>query len=291
MKTYKYFIVSLISIFGCGVKGSPEPPEVIVPPKIVSMNIKQQGNMIVLFWKYNENKNIKQKIFLNGHSIKTDIYKKDNLYWIDYRIKNFNEKYCFYINTTYKGISINSPLKCISPAKYKKINEKITLEIVEDGILIRWKRKYRKTNIYRGNSYIDIKPVPYVQIKNDNVFLDKNVNLNKYYCYYITISDKHKVESNRIYSECIKFEDKFPPNQPKNVGYLIKGKELIIVWQPPEDKDIKGFIVLKNGKPIFKFLVKSYFVKIKDFKVGDIFEIISIDRAGNKSKPVYLKVE
>ncbi|RMD46997.1 MAG: hypothetical protein D6834_01605, partial [Aquificota bacterium] len=146
-------------------------------------------------------------------------------------------------------------------------------------------------NIYRGNSYTEIKPIPYMQVKNESRFLDKNVNLNKYYCYYITISYKNKIESNRIYSKCIKFKDKFPPNPPKNVSFLIRNKELIIIWQPPKDKDIKGFMILRNGKPIFKFFIKSYFVKIKNFKVGDIFTIISVDMADNKSKPVYLKIE
>ncbi|RMD45300.1 MAG: hypothetical protein D6834_03805, partial [Aquificota bacterium] len=118
MRNYKFFLIPLIFVYGCGVKGSPEPPKVIIPPKIINMNIKQQGDLIVLYWQYDKNKKyVKPKVFLNGNFIKTNIYKKDNLYWIDYKIKQFNKKYCFYINTDYKGVSINSPVKCISPIK------------------------------------------------------------------------------------------------------------------------------------------------------------------------------
>ena len=90
---------------------------------------------------------------------------------------------------------------------------------------------------------------------------------------------------------CIKFEDKFPPSPPENVTYFIKDKKLTIIWHQPEDEDLAGFLIYKNGKPYTNFIIKSYYFIDKDFKKGDTYQIFSVDKGGNKSPPVYLKIE
>lgn len=291
MKIYKKgLILSFAFISSCGVKGSPQPPQIDLPPTISYMNLKQQGDLLVLYWKYDKTKKIRQKVYINGKAINIKINHYNDYYWIDYKYPKINKEYCFYIKTTYKKFEKNSIIKCIKTTSYTKIKDKINVKIIENGILLKWNNKYNITNIYKGDSYSEIIPIPYEQIKNQNYFIDNKVNLNKIYCYYITATI-NGIESNRIYSKCIKFKDFFPPKPPINLTYIVKNKKLIIIWQPPEDKDLEGFLILKNGKPIFNAVIKSYYVEIKNYKKGDIFAIISVDKAGNKSKPAYLKIE
>lgn len=291
MKIFKYFIfISIFFIFGCGVKGSPKPPLKKVSLKFLEENIKQQGNLIIFYFRTDRQLNLdKLHIYLNDKKINLPFYNVRNYYWIEYKFPQFDKNYCFYVSYYNREI-IQSNIRCIKPQKYVKIKDKLSVLLKNDGILLKWKNKYSKVNIYKGKSYIEIIPKPYTYVKNSNFYFDKNVKLNNIYCYYITATIDN-IETNRIYSECIKYEDKFPPNPPKDLTYLIEKSKLIIIWHPPEDPDIVGFIIYKNGKPYTDFIIKSYYFIDRNFKKGDAYQIFSIDKTGNKSKPAYLIIE
>jgi hypothetical protein len=292
MKIFKAVLL-LTSIFyiGCGVKGSPKPPNEKESINFLIEDVKQQGNLVVFYWKTNKKLNIQNtKVILNDKILNTSIYHLDNFYWIDYKFTDFNKEYCFFVKTTIANDVYNSQIRCIKPQKYTIIHDKVKLILKNDGILLKWNEKYQNVNIYRGNSYIEILPIPYKQIKNENNYFDKDVSLNKVYCYYITTTINN-IETNRIYSECIKFEDIYPPHPPSNLTYLIKDNNLTIIWEPPSDNDVIGYLIYKNGKLLTNFLIKGYYFIDNHFKKGDVYAIYSVDKASNKSKPAYLKVE
>ncbi|EDP73430.1 hypothetical protein [Hydrogenivirga sp. 128-5-R1-1] len=289
MKIFKHlFLVLTLFIVGCGVKGSPKPPLKKTPLRILHEGIKQQGNIIIYFFKTKLLNLDRLNIYLNDKKLKLPVYNIRNFYWIEYEFTEFNKNYCFYIK--YNNKFVQSKFKCIKPQKYQKIKDNLKLILKNNGILLKWKNKYAKVNIYKGSSYLEILPLPYTQVRYKNYYMDKNVRLNKIYCYYITATISN-IETNRIYSECIKFEDKYPPSPPENLTYILDKNKLTIIWHPPEDEDIIGFIIYKNNKPYTNFIVKSYYFIDKTFKKGDVYQIFSIDKAGNKSKPVYLKIE
>ncbi len=288
-KIFSFLLFSgLVVSIGCGVKGSPKPPTNPSQVHITNMSAKQQGNILVFYWYLDKNLSTNQiNIFVNGklqHNIK--IHKLQKLYWIDYKFKQLNKEYCYKL----KIKDTFSNVKCIIPHKYKHINDKLNLMLKNNGILLKWNNNYPKVNIYRGNDFDKIKPIPYKSLKNSHKFLDTNIKLNTRYCYYFTATID-SIETNRVYSDCIIFKDIYPPKPPKNLTYIINGKDLLIIWDYPDNKDLKGFIIYKNGQPYLRFVLNSYYFIDKNWKKGDEYLIFSVDKAGNKSKPAYLKIE
>ncbi len=291
MKTvYKLIILGIyISVISCGVKSSPLPPEDKTPKPVNNLHLKQQGNLLVLYWNYAQTEDTKFEVYLNEKKLEFPIFKHNQLFWIEYPFNSFNTEYCFQIKVKRGLYSNTSNYKCIKTHKYSHFVENPQVSQDKDKVVIRWKSKNGKFYIYRGNNKQEIPPIPYSYEKNNNEFLDRNVESGKKYCYYLT-KEENTVETNRVYTHCITYKDIYPPEIPK-VSYIKKKENLIIILGTIKDKDFAGFLIEKNGKLITDIPLKTYYFIDKNYKNGDTYKIYSVDKEGNKSKPVYLKVE
>jgi hypothetical protein len=264
---------------------------------ITELFSKQQGDNIVVIWKYNPTyddgrplKNFKFIVYRDGDPINIIINKKGNMYWFLYPIDIFNREYCFFIE-------VKADDKVSEPSKNTCIITKLgfpptpklkNVKLLESGLELEWKGKGDITYIYRGDD-TNIVPIPVKKIENNGKYLDTSLDFNKKYCYYVTTSYKNSPESNPSNVLCKEFVDIFPPKPPSNFKIIKKGDDYYLFWTESPSKDVIGYLIYKNGKPLFSIPIKTYYFIDKNYKKGDKYYIIAIDRAGNKSKKVYLE--
>jgi hypothetical protein len=304
MKFFKISFLFLVLNFlylGCGVKGYPKPPKTFNISGIKEIHIKQMGGFAVLYWKYNkvyeDGTPLKEKInfylIFEKEKYKINPYNKDDLYWIIEPIKDFEKKLCFKVEIetekTYKKKKSN--FVCIEPVKnYPLLTTKFDVKVKENGIYLNWEKPFPKINIYREINSSLIPPIPYKTVENKSDFLDEKVQLRKKYCYFITISENN-VESNSSKIICKRFVDKFPPLPPKEGNILLEDGKLVIVWEESHSKDVIGYLIYKNGKPITEIPIKSYYFIDNTYKKGNTYEIVAVDKAGNRSEPLKIEVK
>ena len=90
----------------------------------------------------------------------------------------------------------------------------------------------------------------------------------------------------------VKMEDKTPPEPPSGGGYLIKKDTIILVWNKSPSRDVAGYLIERKGE-IFRVkentfqenLTKEYLLK-----KTIVYTIKAVDKAGNTSLPLYIKV-
>lgn len=299
LKLFAFLTVSVFFLNGCGVKGYPKPPRSFNISGIKEINVKQMGEYLVIYWYYKkvyeDGMPIKEKLnfylLSNDEKSKVNPYKNGDLYWVVEPIKNFENKICYKVSVrTVKTLKEKiSNYVCIKPEKnYPVLTTKLNLFLKEDGILLNWKKMYEQVNIYRNENSNLIPPIPYKIVKNSSEFLDKNLELNKKYCYYITIS-KNGVESSSSKIVCKKYVDKFPPLPPTDGNILKENGKIVIVWEESPSKDVIGYLIYKNGKIVSEIPIKSYYFIDRSYKSGDYYEIVAVDKAGNRSKPLKIK--
>ena len=290
-----FFTVSLILI-SCGKKGGPLPPISNTPIPVEHLKLKQMGDYLVLQWnyipKYDDNrplKNFSFKIYQDDELIKPKIYKVNYTYWFYFPIKNFKREYCFYITVeTREEKSEPSKYECLIPtSQVPPTPELRNIELKENGLKLSWSAEGKEVNIYRGEDKY-IVPTPVYKIKNTFNYLDKNILFNHRYCYYLTV-DNENVESLPSGIKCKRFVDVFPPEPPSDFRLIKKENEYYLFWTDSPSKDVIGYIIYKNGKPLVNTPIKTYFFIDKSYKDGDKYTIVAVDKAGNKSKPISIK--
>ncbi|NPA12592.1 MAG: hypothetical protein GXO45_01250 [Aquificae bacterium] len=287
------FILSSTFVLACGVKGSPKPPLTDAPATVKEINIKQQGEQLVIYWKYTpryaDGRSMAEKftfeVFSLGHRIVKNIQSEGNLYWFRYPFKSDRE-YCFRIKVkTEKSESKFSKYFCYIPTfNYPREIPYPQFSLTPDGIKIMWDNTGLKANIYKSKKKVYI-PVSYVSLVGENSFLDKQVSSGVKYCYYMTYENNNGVESNPSYLKCILFRDIFPPEPPKNPEIIRKGNDYYLIWSESPSKDVKGYFIYINGKQINKIPLKTYSIKLKGYDGKGKVEVRAVDRNGNLSPP------
>ncbi|WP_457644249.1 fibronectin type III domain-containing protein [Persephonella sp.] len=298
-KIYKLFILTVAIMFiSCGLKSSPLPPLSDEPAPVTKLNLKQQGDRFVIFWRYDgvyedgrKMKEFRFDIFTLDGKINREVERQGRIYWTYYRINSFDREYCFKIRVfNGKEYSKFSRYVCKYPEKVfpdKVYDLKIQME--EGKLILSWFSEENSFKIYRSNKSV-IPPIEYAEVKNTSTFVDRRLSYGKKYCYYITAYNG-KVEGNPSQTVCKVYRDIFPPEPPKNPELIKKGEDYIIIWTESPSKDVAGYLIFKNGKPLIKTPIKTYFFIDRSYQKGDRYYIIAVDRAGNKSEPAYLTVE
>ena len=292
-------IVLLFAFFfiSCGIKGYPGQPFSDKPSPVQNLRAKQQGNKVIFIWEYNLkyedgrpiNKPVEfYAVSFDKKPIKLKVKKYKNLYWFEKRIIPQQKTYCFKIFVKVdKKTSEFSDYRCIKVNKNYPHKVPLKLKLTEEGILLNWSIK-TSVNIYKGNLK-DVPPKVYRKSINSTKFLDIHVKTENRYCYYITIPKNKYVEGIPSKTICTFYKDIFPPEPPAD-GFLYKQNNYaLIFWDDSPSKDVKGYKVYKNKKPLFKFLLKTYYIKDKNYKKGDIYYITAVDNAGNESKPLVIR--
>ena len=300
-RVFKGIALSIILMFSsCGVKGNPKLPPSKVPEPVNDIKIKQQGSFFVIYWRYipryEDGKSIKEDFSFiieeNDNRILPDLKNKANLYWFKRKIKNYSSEYCYKITVkTERNEMAESKYFCLLPVKdFPKISPELKLLPKNEGLLLIFNNKFKAVKIYKGKNKNSIIPIPVEEIQNKNHFLDRDVVPEQKYCYYITWVLKN-IESNPSKIKCTIYRDSFKPKPPQNVELIKEDKKYIILWSPSPSIDTEGYIVEKNGKFVQRLSKDAYFYIIDNPIKGDIYTVYAVDKAGNKSKPVYLKIE
>ncbi len=293
-----FFFFSLF-IFSCGVKGPPSIPPSSIPEAVKDIHLKQQGHRIVVYWfytpVYEDKKRIREifhfKIEENDKELNIPIKSIKNLYWIERKINDFSKEYCYRIFiTTERGNTAVSKYYCILPNKnFPKEKPEFSIKLDNNGFLLIFNKNYEQIVIYRGKSKKNIPPIGKTVVSG-RYYLDTDVKIGNGYCYYATLKE-NKIEGDPSNTVCSINRDIFPPEPPKRFEYFIYRGKLFLIWTESSSKDVTGYLIERDGKVLTKDIINTYYYIINSWKKGDIFKIYSVDRGGNRSPPVYLRVE
>jgi len=297
-KIYRFFwfIIPFVLV-ACGIKGSPNPPYTTAPETVKDVKIKQQDGQLVVYWRYipryADGRPMKEQfhfeIFTLEYRVIKNINSEGHLYWFNYDFTSEKE-YCFRFQVkTPTNKSRLSRFFCYIPTKnYPSIVPDLTVSIVEEGIKLVWNQTLFKTNVYKNRKKVYY-PVPLISVEHSNSYLDKKVKDGEKFCYYITFEDKNGVESYPSTIKCVTFRDIFPPLPPVNPTVIQKDGKYFLVWSDSPSKDVIGYIITINGKPLNRKPIKDYIIYLPGYEKGDTIQIYAIDKAGNRSKPTTVK--
>lgn len=295
---FKIFLLLIIFITSCGVKGNPKPPPSFIPSAIKDIYVKQYGNKALIYFYYNKvyedqdpiKEHITFIIYKNEKKVNIPLTSKNNLYWFIDDLNSLENCYKIVVKTE-KRESLPSKPVCIIRKNIEtvKLNPP-KVDIVEEGLKIDIPLDGKEINIYKVNSEEEFYPIPYETSKS-GMSIDKNVELNKKYCYYYTLTVDKSVETEKSSTVCETFNDIFPPLPPERGKIIIYDNEATIIWEESKSNDVIGYLIYKNDKLLNPVPIKTYYFIDKNYKPSDVYKIIAVDKASNKSKELTIKNE
>jgi fibronectin type 3 domain-containing protein len=136
-------------------------------------------------------------------------------------------------------------------------------------------------------------------------YTDEDVESGKLYFYRVSAVDKAGNESKRSNSISGTARDTTPPQPPKNLQAEVKEHKVLLKWEAPPDKDLKGYYVYRGTteKDILSItpnpLPKETLEYLDEgFRKGGlvpgesyILGVSAMDNSYNESKPALIKVE
>jgi hypothetical protein len=92
-------------------------------------------------------------------------------------------------------------------------------------------------------------------------------------------------------SACITLDDKFAPAAPKSLAAVASARAISLIWQPNEEEDLAGYLVLRadtpGGKltPLTPAPVSELTFQDRTVQPGTTYTyaIVAVDKAGNRS--------
>ncbi len=107
----------------------------------------------------------------------------------------------------------------------------------------------------------------------------------------VTLIDDLSVESDAAPPACVKPVDTFPPAAPKGLQVVASERAINLIWQPNEEKDLAGYIVLRGAaanalEPITPSPVAdAAFPDAVPSGAHYFYAVKAVDKAGNASGP------
>ncbi|MEJ5172237.1 MAG: hypothetical protein WHT47_00830 [Hydrogenothermaceae bacterium] len=290
-----FFVAITGHTISCGVKGDPKPPPTDEPAPVTKISTRQIGKFGLIAFDYSGmykdgrkiQENFHFEIYKDNKPYEADIKNEGNQYWFFDQLTD--KESCYQITVkTKKNRSKLSERRCILPVKIDSYNlPDLKIINTDEGVLIKYQNR-DLINIYKVNSPQQFTINIHKQI--DREYIDTEVENGKTYCYYYTVYISKDVESDFSKTVCIEYRDTFPPNPPTKLK-IVKNEDssATLIWQESNSKDVIGYIVYKNGKPILDIPTKSYYFIDKDYREGDTYTIYAVDKAYNKSTPVEVR--
>lgn len=290
---FRILIIIALFIASCGVKGNPKPPPSNVPSPITKLYAKQYGENIIIYFQYiptykdgrNIEKPINFKIYKDNKPFDTKIFNNQSYYWFFDSISQKESCYTVVVETE-KDESQSKPV-CFKGKKIETQEPKgLNIDILEEGLKISIDTD-TPLYLYKVEKEDAFIPITYKKLTTKE-YIDKDVQLNKTYCYYYTII-KDDIESQKSQTVCKTFKDIFPPLPPENGKLIIENGNATIVFDESKSKDVVGYIFFKNGKKINDIPIKTYYFEDKDYKPGDTYKVVAVDVGGNLSNPLEIR--
>ncbi|MBC7329029.1 hypothetical protein H5T88_01580 [bacterium] len=136
-------------------------------------------------------------------------------------------------------------------------------------------------------------------------YTDEDVESGKLYFYRVSAVDKAGNESKRSNAISGTARDTTPPQPPKNLQAEVKEHKVLLKWEAPPDKDLKGYYVYRGAtekdilsitpnplpKETLEYLDEGF--RKEGLVPGEsyILGVSAIDNSYNESKPSLIKVE
>lgn len=162
-------------------------------------------------------------------------------------------------------------------------------------------------NIFRSTSITgDFQKLNKELIDPDSpYYTDEDVESGKLYFYRVSAVDKAGNESKMSNAVSGTARDTTPPQPPKNLTAEVKEHKVLLKWEAPPDKDLKGYYVYRGDteknilsitpnplpKDQLEYLDEGF--RKQGLIPGDsyILGVSAVDNSHNESKPTLIKVE
>ncbi len=291
-------ILPLILIF-CGVRGNPTPPKRLEIPK-PHLKFWQMGKNLVIIPGLAEVTPEGEKIIYREIRIWMASKRTKMLLWkgvpsgkLSVRIPpNFMEQRVRLV----VEIKARKAKKTIVKTKFFVPTPPplpptgLQYKVQEEGIFLSWTPREEDE---RGRKVV---PVAYIVFKNGRMgkpiftpfYLDSRVKDGVEYRYRVSSllsTSPPLIMSEKSEELRVKYRDTIPPSPPSKLEALASGGDVFLQWEESPSPDVKGYIVLRDGKKISPLLEKTNYWDRGVEKGRHRYTVVAVDRAGNRSLP------
>lgn len=177
--------------------------------------------------------------------------------------------------------------------------ERVVVTARAEGVQIEWALVAGATagyNVYRRDAATRTSTQPLFQASaTDRTFLDATAQFGKSYIYSVTsVAQREPLLESPVTTEReVRYQDRFPPDTPKELVALAEPGQIRLVWRASEASDLAGYLVYRRSGdqgPFEKITAEPVptpgFIDAK-VVAGQAyaFRIIAVDAAGNESDP------
>ncbi len=176
--------------------------------------------------------------------------------------------------------------------------ERVVVTARAEGVQVEWAAVEGATagyNVYRRDASTRTSTTPLFQASpSDKVYLDTTAQFGQSYIYSVTsVSQREPLLESPVTTEReVRYQDRFPPDSPKELVALAEPTQIRLVWRASEAGDVSGYVVYRRvGEGAWEKLTPEPLPAPEhiDTKVASgqtySYRIVALDGAGNESDP------
>ncbi|MFD0678192.1 MULTISPECIES: immunoglobulin-like domain-containing protein [unclassified Paenibacillus] len=169
------------------------------------------------------------------------------------------------------------PVPNVTGATYSSTINQITLNWTNPNF-----GEFKHTLIRRGDGA--------EQTVTGTTYTDMNLSPNTSYTYKFIVVDQYNVESSGITVNAATLAapivDTTPPSDPVNLNITPNGTGFVLTWDTPNDNDLAGFRVYRDGTKIGTVVNATYTDVVTQNGTTYSYKVTAFDNAGNESNGV-----
>lgn len=301
----RLLLLLTLVLLGCGVKGPPRPPDLLLPPPPKELKVKVREGNPYLVWKAPEDTKylhgfqvlVKEREH-SGFSVlgKIPFCQGKREYRFDLKGLSPATKYTFKVTGVNKWGYPGPPseevaLRWVSPPVAPL---GISAQAGDKEVRLFWQPI---SGVVAYHIYRRIPPSGFpedpVGVSENESFLDQGLENRVLYCYQVravVLSEDTPIEGMGTEEICAIPEDRVPPPAPSGLSVLKREETVEIDWFPVETEPIKGYHVWRGrcGGPLERLtevpLERTFFVDHPPASGCWVYTVTALDLEGNESQ-------
>jgi fibronectin type 3 domain-containing protein len=176
--------------------------------------------------------------------------------------------------------------------------ERVVVTARAEGVQVEWAAVEGATagyNVYRRDASTRTSTQPLFQASpTERSYLDATAQFGQSYIYSVTsVSQREPLLESPVTTEReVRYQDRFPPDTPKELVALAEPTQIRLVWRASEAADVSGYVVSSARRgSAWRSLTPEPLPTPEhiDTKVASgqtySYRIVALDAAGNESDP------
>jgi len=177
--------------------------------------------------------------------------------------------------------------------------ERVVVTARANGVLVEWSAVESATagyNVYRRDAASRTSGQPvYQAAATERSWLDATAQFGQSYIYSVTsVAQREPILESPVTSEReVRYQDRFPPDSPKELVALAEPKQVRLVWRASDAADVAGYLVYRRSGDQGAFQkITAQPLPTPEHIDADVapgrsytYRVIAVDQAGNESEP------